>query len=160
MPCYLFTWHAYGTWMPDRPQGYVRRGEGILPCNVVEAQRYRARQKEQPAAFDEATQKLLIEEATITAQFRRFRLHGVATELTHAHLLVSWHDERSFAQVRRGLRESLTRRLNADANRRRWIVRGGSRRRVLDRKHFDHLMNSYLPKHSGWKWREDRGLYL
>ena len=31
MPCYLFTFHAYGTWMPDREEGFVRREQGILP---------------------------------------------------------------------------------------------------------------------------------
>ena len=31
MPCYLFTFHAFGTWMPDREEGFVRREQGILP---------------------------------------------------------------------------------------------------------------------------------
>ena len=30
-----------------------------------------------------------------------------------------------------------------------------SRKRVRDRKHFDYLMNEYVPKHSGAKWFED-----
>lgn len=160
MPCYLFAWHAYGTWMPDRPQGYVRHGQGILPSNAAEAERYRTRQKEDAAAFDGAVQRLLIEEAQNAAKFRRFRIHAVATDPTHAHLLVSWSDERPFEAIRRGLRESLARRLNADASRRRWIVRGGSRRRILKQQHFDYLTAVYLPKHRGWKWDEQRGLYL
>ena len=28
MPVYHFTLHAYGTWMPDRPEGYNKHGEG------------------------------------------------------------------------------------------------------------------------------------
>ncbi|QDT75400.1 hypothetical protein I41_46100 [Lacipirellula limnantheis] len=30
MPCCLFTYHAYGSWTPDRKQGYVKRHQGIL----------------------------------------------------------------------------------------------------------------------------------
>jgi len=33
MPCYLFTYHAYASWMPDREEGHVRRGEGILSAD-------------------------------------------------------------------------------------------------------------------------------
>src|SRR4051794_35604479 len=29
MPCYLFTYHAYGSWMPDHKRGYVHRGQGV-----------------------------------------------------------------------------------------------------------------------------------
>lgn len=158
MPCYLFTWHAYATWMPDRQQGYVRKGRGILPTDRAEAERYRARQKEAVACFDEAVQRLLIEECIATASFRRFRLHGVATEATHMHVLVSWPDERPFAELCRGLRESLSRRLNA-VLRRRWLSKDGSRKRVRDEGHWAYLMNKYLPGHSGWKWREGVGFY-
>ena len=34
MPVYLFTFHAYGSWLPDNPRGYVRRKEGIQPQDV------------------------------------------------------------------------------------------------------------------------------
>jgi hypothetical protein len=40
MPCYLFTYHAYGSWMPDRVEGYVRRGQGILPRDTQMASLY------------------------------------------------------------------------------------------------------------------------
>ena len=111
MPCYLFTWHAYGTWMPDRPQGYVRDKQ-ILPTDKQAAASYRSRQVEETSHFDPDTQILLIEELKVTSEHRRFRLHAVATEPTHVHVLVSWHDERPFESLRRGIRESLTRRLN------------------------------------------------
>jgi hypothetical protein len=51
MPCYLFTYHAYGSWMPDRPQGYVRRGKGILPTDTRMAERYRKNTKYDKAPF-------------------------------------------------------------------------------------------------------------
>lgn len=159
MPCYLFTWHAYATWMPDRARGYVKRGRGILPTDRDEARRYRARQKEAAALFDEVVQRLIIDEAMIAAEKRRFRLHAVATEATHVHVLVSWADERDFEELRRGVRESISRRLNSHV-RCTWLAHGGSRKRVTDRGHFDHLMENYLPSHSGWKWREGIGAYL
>src|SRR5688572_20279923 len=117
MPCYLFTWHAYATWMPDRQQGYVLKGRGIQTPDAARAKAYRARQKQAAACFDDAIQHLIIEECIVTADKRQFRLHGVATEPTHVHVMVSWKDERTFEQVRRGLRESISRRLNADKRR-------------------------------------------
>ena len=158
MPCFLFTWHAYGTWMPDRKQGYVKKGRGVLPPDPEEAARYRARQKETSASFDEAVQLLVIEEAIVTAEKRGFRLHAVAIESTHVHVLMSWADDRTYQQLRRGLRESISRRLNAHL-RRRWLEQCSSSKQVKDRKHFDYLMDEYLPSHSGWKWTVGKGLY-
>ena len=63
MPCYLFTFHAYGTWMPDREEGFVRRDEGILPPDEDLARRYRDRQKGDEVLFDASLQRLLINEA-------------------------------------------------------------------------------------------------
>ncbi|MGI9457423.1 MAG: hypothetical protein ACR2NU_12740 [Aeoliella sp.] len=157
MPCYLFTWHAYGTWMPDRPQGYVKSKEILAPDANV-ATKYRARQKEPSASFDGAVQEFMIDELFITAEHRKFRLHSVATDPTHLHVLVSWDDERSFKELRRGIREAVTRRLNKH-QRRNWLVHRGSRKRVNNRKHLDYLMKTYLPKHRGWKWDEGRGKY-
>lgn len=158
MPCYLFTWHAYGTWMPDRPQGYVLKGRGIQTPDAAKAQQYRARQKEETANFTDVIQRLVIDESIIAASMRKFRLHGLATELTHFHSLVSWTDDRAFDVLRRGLRESISRRLNG-SSKRRWLEQGGSRKRVENRAHFNYLMDRYLPKHGGWKWRESVGYY-
>jgi hypothetical protein len=144
--------------MPDRPQGYVKKGRGILPSDRREAARYRARQKEAPASFNDEVLLLVIDELQTAAEKRRFRLHGVAAELTHLHVLVSWSDDRTFEQIHRGVRESISRRLNS-YRRRRWLVHKGSRKRVRDRAHFDYLMDKYLPKHKEWKWREGVGLY-
>jgi hypothetical protein len=33
MPVYLFTYHAYRSWMPDRPEGFVQEGRGIEAPN-------------------------------------------------------------------------------------------------------------------------------
>ena len=154
MPCYLFTWHAYGTWMPDRPRGYVK-SKRLLRPNARVAEAYRKRQRESVARFDETAQDLIVDELQNAAEFRRFRLHGIATDPTHVHLLVSWDDERPFEEVRRGVRESVTRRLS-EHERRTWFSHRGSRKRVHDRGHFEHLMTRYLPSHRGLCWFEDQ----
>ena len=60
MPCYLFTFHAFGTWMPDREEGFVRRERGILPPDEELARQYRDRAKENEVIFDSRLQALLI----------------------------------------------------------------------------------------------------
>jgi hypothetical protein len=41
MPCYLFTYHGHGTWLPDHARGYVRRKVGVLAADVEMARNYR-----------------------------------------------------------------------------------------------------------------------
>jgi REP element-mobilizing transposase RayT len=161
MPCYLFTFHAYGTWMPDREEGFVRRAQGILPPDEALAISYRDRAAEQDAVFDDKIQKLLIEETQIACENQHYRGHCVATDPTHIHALVSWPDERPWLKIRTGLKSSFTRRLNRDVRKRRnWFVDSASRKRVKDDAHFEHLVNEYLPSHRGWKWREGIELFL
>ncbi len=62
MPCYVFTYHAYGTWMPDREEGFVRRRKGVLPTDPQLAQQYRQDARETVVAFDGRVQQLVIEE--------------------------------------------------------------------------------------------------
>jgi hypothetical protein len=35
-----------------------------------------------------------------------------------------------------------------------WFVRGGSRKRVVNQRHLDRLLDKYLPDHPGPFWRE------
>ena len=159
MPVYLFTFHAYGTWMPDRPRGYVRRGEGILSPDNEMADMYRRRAEEPHAIFSEAIQRALIDEALTAGEKQGFDVHFIATEITHVHVLVSWRSDKPWKTVRTGLRQSLSRRLNRDFKRREWFVDGASRKRVKDREHFDYLIEKYLPAHSGWKWSREKGCF-
>jgi REP element-mobilizing transposase RayT len=155
MPCYLFTFHAFRTWMPDRDEGFVRRDQGILPPDEALAAQYRDRAKEDEVVFDARLQLLLIEETRITCEKQRYRGHYVVTEPTHLHVLASWPDERPWLKIRNGLRSSLTRRLNRDVRQRdKWFVESASRKQVKDDDHFEHLVNTYLPSHRGWKWCE------
>ncbi len=160
MPCYLFTYHAYLSWLPDRKRGYTHRGQGILPPDPDMADRYRRNAKESPVSFEPDSQKIMIEEVLIAAKFQRFTVDSIGTDPSHLHLLNHWRDEREFDVIRNGLRSSLTRRLNRDFGKRTWFSESASRKRVLDQEHFDYLVVTYLPDHPGWKWSSERGLYL
>lgn len=183
MPVYLFTFHAYRSWMPDHPRGYTRRGEGYLAPDEEAARRYAENATGEAVLFDPALQRVLIEEAQTACRHQQLRLHGGSTEPTHVHLLVSWKHGKSWMAVRTGLKTSLSLRLKREDERRRcqpgepgesgepgkgdrlkeegrWelrLSRGGSRKHVKDRAHFSHLMRKYLPDHGGVKWFEDRG---
>lgn len=63
MPCYLFKYHEYGTWMPDRPRGYVRRKEGVLPADQHLAGCYRNNLKQRVIDFSTSAQRVMIEAA-------------------------------------------------------------------------------------------------
>jgi hypothetical protein len=159
MPCYLFTYHAFGSWMPDHRRGYVKRHQGILAPDKQMAAKYRVNMVQDIVAFDELVQRRLIEETLVASRHQQFRCHYLATDPTHFHALISWTTDREWKVVRAKLRESLTRRLNREVQRINWFSKSPSRKRVKDKKHFDYLMATYLPKHSGFKWREGSELF-
>jgi REP element-mobilizing transposase RayT len=146
--------------MPDEDDGYVARGQGRLPQDVVVASQYRQRMNDEEVLFDDTKTKTLIDEVHNAAKYQDFRVHFVATEPTHIHILVSWKDEqRGFEKLRWSIRQSLSRRLGRDFGPREWLSEGGSRRRVINQEHFDFLVCTYLPGHGGWKWSEEQGLH-
>ena len=159
MSVYLFTIHAYRSWMPDCPQGYVRRRQGILPTDKIMAAKYVRAASEVEVDFDDSVQRVMIDETLTASKLQDLRCHYMATDATHAHLLVSWKTEKNSTAVRKSLKSSLTRRLNRDFQKRTWFSRAGSRKHVEDQSHFDHLTQIYLPGHNGWKWCESKGLY-
>jgi REP element-mobilizing transposase RayT len=157
--------------MPDRPQGYVRRGEGPLPPDEEQARWYEQHASQAAVLFNQDIQRALICAAREAATHQKVRLHCIATEPTHVHVLVSWKDDRTWQRMRTGLKQSLARTLNRtpgpraglpaamggeDDERRKWFSDGASRRRVRDRRHFDHLIDEYLPSHRGAFWRESQ----
>ena len=160
MACLLFTYHAHGTWLPDREDGFVHWREGLKPADKRLAQAYRKKMRTEPARFSAEIQQLLIDEMQKAVGFQQLRLHAVATEETHVHAVVSWADERAVKTISDGLRQSLSRRLKKRDAARTWLAKGGSKRRVKNQEHFDYLRCIYLPSHRGWKWDEGRGLYL
>jgi hypothetical protein len=157
MPCYLFTYHAYGSWMPDHPRGYVQRGQGILPPDRDTAQLYRAKMSQETVRFTVAVQETLIPAVLHSCECQQLSCHFIATETTHVHILLSWRTPRTWQLVRKQLSSTISRRLNEIHQRQIWFSKSPSRKRVKDRDHFDYLMATYLPKHSGWKWVEGEG---
>ncbi|MEM7575960.1 MAG: transposase [Planctomycetota bacterium] len=152
MPVHLFTFHAHGSWMPDRPEGFVQRKRGVLPTDSDMALAYRSRQTKPDATFTLETREAMITVLRDSAVPQNFELHAIATDPSHIHALIAWHDDRTAVRMRQKLKESLTRSLNQRFDRRTWFGRGGHDRRVRDRTHFDHLRNTYLPGHAGPNW--------
>ncbi len=143
--------------MPDRV--FVRRREGVLAPNRVMFNLYDQQADEDEVDFDNRLQKLLVNELIVASSKQGCELHYAATESTHIHVLVSWKTMRDWKQFRTGLKSSMTRRLNLTICRRSWFSQGASRKQVNSQEHFDHLINQYLPGHSGWKWKPDRGMF-
>ena len=152
MPCYLFTYHAYGSWLPDRKQGYVKRHQGILPQDMQKHGLYAKAMTEEIVNFSSEHQRCIIESLIKSQTPQRFELHYVATDPTHVHALLAWRDDRNVVAMPGLVKGSISRELNAAMKRRTWLSEGGSRKQVRNREHFDYLMTTYLPKHSGWKW--------
>jgi REP element-mobilizing transposase RayT len=155
MAVYLFTFHAYRSWNADKPQGYVRRGEGILPTDPNRAELYNRNANHPPIEFDQAKQRVLIDATREACSEKGWRLHQACATASHLHILISWDGFREWAEVSRTLKRLLGAALSKSLDRPGpWFSRGGSRRRVIDRDHFDHLMTRYLPNHKGVSWRE------
>ncbi|MCC7147378.1 MAG: transposase [Phycisphaeraceae bacterium] len=156
MPVYLFTFHAYRSWMPDHPRGFVQRDRGVQPRNSRLADAYDQAAQYPPVVFDDSIQKALVWIAHDVCQRQGWRLHAMATDPTHVHLVVSWRGDPSWQKVARRIKNvgslALGRRFSKSSG--HWFSRGGSRKRVNDRAHFEHLVRSYLPSHRGRYWRE------
>jgi len=157
MAVYMFTYHAYRTWGPDNPRGFVRSAdEGILPPDKELAHLYDQRASQSPVLFGRLHQEVLIWTAYDVCQRRRWRLHYAATEPTHLHVLLSWQGFQDWKQASDRVKNVSSLMLGRATGQsgRRWFVRNSSRKRVRNQRHFDYLVNTYLPRHSGLKWRE------
>lgn len=154
MPCYFFTFHAYGTWLPDRKRGFIRHdGEGVHKQDIALGQTYKQQMKQDIVYFDHKAQQCMIQALLDAADIIDIRLHGIGTDTTHLHILTSWYGQRTWEQLRYKLKRVLTYRL-AELHQQQWFVRAGSRKRVKDHEHFNYLMHEYIPKHQGHKWFE------
>lgn len=160
MPCYLFTYHAYGSWLPDRKQGYVRRHEGILLQDHQQAEQYEDRMVEAEKSFTSEIQQEIISVLLESQTKQSFECYAIATEASHTHVFLGWRDSRPWLRMRSIVKSSVTRRLKQMFGRQQWFSEGGSRKRVGDQQHFDYLVRVYLPGHRGWKWDFGRGVYL
>jgi hypothetical protein len=133
MPCYLFSFHGYGTWMPDHRRGYVHRTQGLQPQDDEMAAVYRANQRFASVTFDAVMQEHLIGAARHAGVCLDATVHCVGTEPTHLHILLSWRHDRDWQAMRRSLRAGLTRAMNERFGKRPWFSQNSSRRKVKDR---------------------------
>lgn len=157
MPVYHFTFHAYRTWRPDDAKGYVKRNRGVLPPDSQMAKWYDDAAAQPPAMFDDEHQQVLVDGVLDIAARRDWRVHIIATDTTHLHILMSWDDDVcEWKFVHDKLKQLLGMMLSKhfDVRGRKWFVRKGSRKRVKDRAHFEYLMTEYLPSHRGRQWSE------
>ena len=159
MPVCLLTLHAYATWMPDRREGSVHWRRGEQPADAELADAYRRRQRQTSVCFDHEKQRVLIDQWLEAAEHQELIAYAAATDPTHLHLLVGWRGGREPEVLQRSVKRSLSVRMNREFGERTWFTRGGHRRRVRERGHFDHLVRVYLPGHVGWKWDRVNGLY-
>ena len=152
MPCYLFTYHGYATWLPDRARGYVHRTQGLQPQDDYLAQVYRHHQREPRVTFDSSMQPLLLEALQVAVKHLGITAHAIAIEPSHVHVLVSWTHDRQCKSVRASLRSAMSRALNQAYQKRTWFADTPSRKQVKEQSHFNHLVETYLPKHQGTVW--------
>ncbi|MFQ5732613.1 MAG: hypothetical protein ACE5KM_11760 [Planctomycetaceae bacterium] len=153
MAVYLFTYHAYRSWMPDRRQGYVERGKGILPQDHDKATLYNARAVNNAVAFEEEVRWAAIDAVDEIAQKNDWLLYEVATDASHIHVLVGWRGFQPWKEVSNRLKRGVGLHLSHAMDRPGpWFSRGSSRKRIKDRRHFEYLLNDYLPAHGDIRW--------
>ena len=156
MAVYLFTFHAYRSWNADNPHGFVQQYRGVQAPNDKLARFYDEHAQQPPVLFDPFQQRVLIWITFDACARRGWRLHYVATDRTHVHILLSWRSYESWKPISTRLKNlasfALGQKLQQPGH--KWLSRHGSRKRVRDRQHFDYLISQYLPKHRGLKWRE------
>jgi len=110
--------------------------------------------------FNRTIQRRLIVKLLAIASGEGYRLHGVATDPTHLHCVVSWRDDTlRFTKVRGRIKNLLSLDLSraAGITGRPWFVQKSSRKCVSEQDHLDYLLNVYLPNHRCLQWYEDRG---
>jgi hypothetical protein len=157
VPVCLLTLHAYGTWNPARSDGYWHHTKGQRPQDPEEGHRYRQRQIQGVVSFSPDLQRFMIQSSLEAAPHLKLIAYCFGSTTTHLHALLGWRDLREEEQVRRKLKEALTRRLNRAFERRAWFVREGWCSSVEDDEHFGHLVETYLPSHPGWFWSRRGG---
>jgi len=162
MPCYLFTYHAHGSWLSDKYQassdGTYQRA--LFPdqgrTDLARTGKSQSRKPIRSTGLLAAEQKLAIEGLTRAARFHNCQIHYVATDRTHVHVLVSWQGECHSKDQRANLRKAIVTNLQTMRGRETWLSEGSSRKRIKDKQQFNDLLDNYLPKHRGLKWSPER----
>ena len=154
MPVYHFTFHAYGTWLPDRPEGSFKYHQGWQPPGHARAETYRSQMTDEPARFNNKAQQLLLDTLRKGETLQNYDLYALATDESHAHAVIAWRDEREPVRIRSQVKSSMTRAINQSFGKRKWFVYGAGQTPITDEEHLHHLVHVYLPKHSGLYWSQ------
>ena len=153
-----YSQHAYGTWMPDRPQGFVHHRRGLLPTDEALADAYRSKQRQASVVLLPPTQRVVVEALCEASDALGMRCHSVATDPTHFHALFSWGDDgRTLNATYDSLRRAVTLALNGRVGRKTWFTKKAHVKRVRGPEHFAYLFDAYHPTHRGWRWCERGG---
>ena len=89
---------------------------------------------------------------------RQWTFYGARNDQTHYHALIGWHHFVDWQEARDKFKNILSLFLGrwTGIEGMTWFVDGGSRKRVVTRKHFNHLLDTYFPDHRGVFWRRAR----
>ncbi len=160
MPVYLFTIHGYRTWMPDHPDGYTRKNEGVFAPDDAMNESYARRSAFDEIRFDVMRQKTVVDACIEFCQTISARLYyGVCVD-THVHPLVGWTDDREWGRIHDRLKSVIALKLarSEGVKDRRWLASGRSGERVETSEHFGHLMTVYLPDHVGYTYFDPKAM--
>ncbi|MCC7145995.1 MAG: hypothetical protein IT443_06080 [Phycisphaeraceae bacterium] len=150
MPVYLLTFHTYRSWTADHPKGYVqRRKPGIQPPNIPLAAARDQLARQLPVLLNRKQQMKLIQHARDICSRRNWNLYAAAVTPTHLHLLLGWRQGIGVQEVSTALKRLMGLMLSRESGKTggHWFSRGCSRRPVTDKKHLEHLVAEYLPRH-------------
>lgn len=153
MPVYHFTFHAYGSWLPDRPEGYDPHGRGHQPQDPNAAEAYRDRMQQPQADLKQPIQQVALQALLDSQPLQYFDLYAFAAEPSHLHAVVAWGDDRDPVHIRSQVKSSLTRALNNRFGKRPWFVSKAGHTAVKDEAHLHQLVDLYLTKHQGLYWK-------
>ena len=153
MPVYHFTFHAYGTWLPDRAEGYTPYRSGWKPPDTKRADQYRDQMDQAVSRFDTPSQRHALETLLRGQPLQSDELYVFAADDSHLHAVIAWRDNREPTRVQSQVKSSLIRALNEGRSKRKWLARGAGKTPVVDEEHLHHLAHVYLPSHSGVYWR-------
>lgn len=167
MAVYLLTTHAYRWWDEDHPKGYVQRDAGLQEPSAGMAQWREDHASHEPARFDSEMQEVLLDIVELIATERGIRPHGASATRTHVHKLISFRSpacmcgvlkickrdcpakaftEKVLTRMKQKMGQAAAKLKNTSG--RPWFSRGWDITPVRGREHFDHLRETYLPKHA------------
>lgn len=156
MPVYMFTFHAYRSWMPDHPKGYTKSGIGVLPADLEMNEWYEERAHFSEITFDRSLQRVVVNAIKEVCVNKMYQLYYAVAVSTHAHAVVGWSED---TIIQTTVHDTLKRIIGLKLARharvadRRWLSRGRDAKPVRTRKHFFHLVTNYLPDHRGVTFR-------